>query len=222
MPPSKLQPLTTKARASVMVPMARRPISTRPQKMISDQNGMGGNTAISGKRKAEDSPTKNEKVKRSALGNVTNAVLNAGNDDNIRKPGNVGPVKPDVAQKLRDVITLKKTAGITSNNNNQNAQALKKVDIASIFPKMSILPPRPAKVMTRAASRASASVNSLLGVENKVIATTVVKQKKKTDIAADNEPKKDASRVPSRRISIEIEQTEPDEESIYMSAHEDL
>jgi len=58
-----------------IVSMSRRAISTRTQKVMVDdsQNGVPV-----GKRKADSSPVRNEKgIKRSALGNVTNALLNA-------------------------------------------------------------------------------------------------------------------------------------------------
>lgn len=61
----------------------RRPLSTRTQPKLSVLGENAQNIMpLVGKRKADASPVRNEKtVKRAALGNVTNAVLNAIDDD---------------------------------------------------------------------------------------------------------------------------------------------
>lgn len=194
MPPTKV-PATS---------LARRPISTRQQKsnVIGDHN----TATISGKRKADASPLRNDKVKRAALGNLTNAVLNANNDD------------------------TKKGVALKPQQQPQDLQAAKK-QIGSIA--QQTIKQRATKVLTRAASRASHTGGAekkrvnIGAVNAKLVglSVTAVKPKKKTEIAngkSTSQPNSDDGAVPiTRRLSIEIDQTEC-EESIYMSAHEDL
>lgn len=223
MPPTKIQ-----LRANAVGPAARRPISTRVQKTtVIGNNGEGGNATISGKRKADASPLKNDKIKRSALGNVTNAVLN------INQQQNGVPTKTETVQKLREALDAKKAlkqhqpvAGL-SNNNLAKAKDIDENQQLSTTGMNLQVPKRTTKVMTRAASRATQPAQSEklikdVGKGAKEISTTVVKPKKKTEQTnGATDLKKDEAKSNTRRLSIEIEQTETDE-SIYMSAHEDL
>lgn len=243
MPPTKVQTATatTKNSKNAIIPLARRPISTRGHKNVID----GNHPLIGGKRKADASPLKNEKVKRSALGNLTNAVLNY--IDDSKKSD-----KSDASQKIRDALTLKKTTQSNGNtlkasSNQQNIKPKSNgvQGIDSLFPPpnmIAIQPPRQTKVMTRAASRASQppQLRVLGTIENAMkatsIATTIVKPKKKSDqVNANNnnsnnnnpnkneisDEKRNPQKPSTRRISNEFDLNE-NEDSHYVSALEDL
>lgn len=81
-------------------PLPRRPISTRTQQKL-DALSENVQNIISnvGKRKADASPVRNEKtVKRAALGNVTNAVLNANEIDKKLTQRSKAAVQAKVSQ----------------------------------------------------------------------------------------------------------------------------
>lgn len=193
----------------------------------------GINATISGKRKADASP-RNDKVKRSALGNLTNNVLGAITENEGKKATN----KSDVAQTVRNFLAAKKAnqTGAKVNNNSQQL-VLTSTGIMGATQ-------RPAKVMTRAASRAKqpnsakengngktqrdAAAGAIIKSNSDEIVTTAMKPKRKTDVGAEvaggiggASHAKDAKAI-TRRISIEIDQTECDENSLYMSASEEL
>lgn len=216
MPPAKLQTLGTKntIRNSVVNQLARRPISARSHKNVIDAN----NVSMVGKRKADASPLKNEKVKRSAFGNLTNAVLNLADDHSKHNNSKITGAKGDVgAQKARDTTTILNNGNQQNNSENAAIKSKTKLNIhtmESIFPAPTGSGPRrQTKVMTRAASRAAQpakqqqqqqlnesnglKTRALASIENKImtntkdISTTVVKVNKK------NNNKNDAKKTDS-------------------------
>lgn len=242
MPPTKIQTIgaATKTDLKSGSTLCRRMITTRGQTKNSDSENNVALTVAS-KRKADSSP-QNEKSKRSALGTLTNAVLNA--IDEGKKGG-----KADAAHKSREVLALKKTTAQWNGNNVKG-----NVNQSNVF---AIVQPRQPKVMTRAASRACQPLKaqSLATIENTVIktnaataalakvsiATTAVKPKKKTENASTanqnsristsnnqngnkeniGERANEATKASTRRISNEFDLND-DEESHYMSALEEL
>lgn len=244
MAPVKLQPLATKTTRNSVMPLARRPISTRAHKnVLIDSNNM----EMVGKRKADASPVRSEKVKRSALGNLTNAVLNFVDDGN--KKSNI------TTNKARDTFTHSTGhSHVNINSNNENGVKTKtKFNVHtmdSLFPAPNMqtvvpVPQRQTKVMTRAASRASQPTKqqtigsdaiknrALKSIENKTvtntkeISTTVVKAKKSKNEQLNKNGSNGETRdvqlqkTTTRRISNEFDLNE-NEESHYMSALEDL
>lgn len=216
MPPTKVQ------KASSGIPAARRPISTRAHKNVEE------GVPLIGKRKADASPLKNDKVKRSALGNLTNAVLNY--IDDSKKHGN---------QKMQ---TLKKSALSMNVQQQSNSLLNEKANaIGKLFagPNVAAQPQRQTKIMTRAASRAAHppsrhilnDENALLGAgAAKKPVLSVLKPKNKADhsLAVNNNTAKNEKRgsggngkATSRRISNEFDLND-NEDSHYMSALEDL
>lgn len=239
---------------SIVGPLPRRPISSRTQQkpiMIGCEQLLEGvNATISGKRKADASPLRNDKVKRSALGNLTNAVLNINIDNDAKKSSKNMLAKSDAAQRNREVVVAKKAlpTGAKVNINNQK-QVLPSLGHGKhLTAGVPVVAPvhRPAKVMTRAASRATQPISAkevalaktqrdaAAAVAEKPrtneIAASAFKPKRKTDVGATNaggncaasQANSNDAKTNARRISIEIDQTENDESSLYMSASEDL
>lgn len=212
--------------APARIPAGRRPISTRTaQKTAIDANA-AALPMVATKRKAE-SPSRTDKVKRSALGNLTNAVLNYIDD------GKKGASKTAAAAaaKTRDVMVLKKS--VQANNKIKSSNVTQVMDSLVLKPVSSIggVPQRQTKVMTRAASRASAAGTDK-GRKTKM---TVAKENQETTLKTkkSNEPPGGGGvgsnnnfravtneRRASRRLSNEFELNE-NEESHYMSALED-
>lgn len=214
MPPTKVQ------KASSAIPAARRPISTRAHKNVEES------VPLIGKRKADASPLKNDKVKRSALGNLTNAVLNY--IDDSKKHGN---------QKMQ---ALKKSALSMSVQQQPNSLLNEKANaIGKLFaaPNVAAQPQRQTKIMTRAASRAAhppsrhvVNDENALPAAAKKPALSVLKPKNKADhlMGPNNNTAKNEKRgsggngkPTSRRISNEFDLND-NEDSHYMSALEDL
>lgn len=241
----------TKTSRSSIIPLARRPISTRAHKNVIDPNNM----EMVGKRKADASPARNDKVKRSALGNLTNAVLNLVDDSN--KKTTVTGIKCDgTTQKARDtfIYTTAHSNNANNNNNENGVKSKTKLNfhtMDSLFPAPNMhtvlpAPQRQTKVMTRAASRAAQPIvkqqtngsdatktRALSSIENKIVtstkelATTVVKGKKNKNEQLNKNGSNCETRdvqlqkPTTRRISNEFDLNE-NEESHYMSALEDL
>lgn len=189
-PPRVLRDINTK---TALMPLARKGISTRSKNtIVLDQNIDPAKR--NGKRKADGSPIRNDKIKRSALGNLTNAVVQkaGGDDENCKK--NLG----------HKVVPLKKTL---TNMTNQVLKLVTQDRQISAFPAPAALPAhRPAKVMTRAAARANS-------IPKQVSNTTAVKPKTTTAEVIT------VAKPTTRRISNDFEKAE---ESLYMSALEDL
>lgn len=219
MPPIKVQ------KTGGLLPAARRPISTRAHKNVVEEDA-----PMIGKRKAEESPLKNDKVKRSALGNLTNAVFNY--IDDSKKQGS------QKVQALKNCV-LSNNISKQSKNNNQLDENLKVNAIEKLFsiPNDAAPPQRQTKIMTRAASRAAQpssrqtvnDENSTIDAISKKNAQTTAKPKNKMgNILAvptqtiKNEKRTNGSngKAASRRISIEFDLH--DEDSRYLSALEDL
>lgn len=185
--------------------LARRPISSRnPKSIVIDGQNKDNTAPISGKRKANGSPLRNEKAKRPALGNLTNAVLTINNDETAKK---------GISQKQQHNDTQ-----MPKNKFGQIAQQSIK--------------PRATKVLTRAASRATQSSAgtkraNIETIKHKLdeVSITAAKPKKKTEISngkcTSQSTTNDGVVRLARQTSTEIDQTEC-EESIYMSAHEYL
>lgn len=208
-----------------IVSLSRRAISTRTQKVHID--GFQNVLPPAGKRKADVSPVRNEKgAKRSALGNVTNAVLNAFED----------------GKKLTRSKNDTKKSTIVANQTNG-----KQIENHAIFVEPNALK-RPHKVATRSSTRVieppQIHINDATNELKKVnISTTVVKGRKKTETTVNNNvtkpnPKQtivkadsqisssgsDSEKADSknaRRLSNEFDLLDS-EESHYMSALEDL
>lgn len=216
MAPTKSQPtlVASKGVTKSIVSLSRRATSTRTQQQKVLVDGLQ-NVPV-GKRKADASPGRNEKgVKRSALGNVTNAVLNAIED----------------SKKLtRSKTDAKKTTTtLTTNKLNENQ---------AIFVAPNAVQ-RGTKITTRAASRAIETTKSIVneataGLKKVNISSTIVKGKKKTETitTANNNkikaecPKTESdsnvdSKANARRLSNEFDLLD-NEDSHYMSALEDL
>lgn len=206
--------------APTRVPLSRRPISTR----TAQKNSIDGNTTalptVAGKRKADASPLRTEKVKRSALGNLTNAVRNYIED------GKKGANKSGVAAKERDVSQLKKP--MQTNNKSKSSNLTQAMDslILKPMPAINGVPQRQTKVMTRAASRASQSSVACAKTEaSEENANTILKPKKSNELISSNINNNNNLNVnndkrSSRRLSNEFDLNE-NEESHYMSALED-
>lgn len=219
MAPTKSQStlIANKGVTKSIVSLSRRAISTRTQKVHVD----GVQDMPIGKRKADASPARNEKgVKRSALGNVTNAVLNATEDAN---------------KHTRTKTDAKKIPIITNQSNGKSNEN------QAIFAAPTLVQ-RAHKVVTRSSVRATESTKAIVneaavGLKKVNISTTIFKGKKKTETTTakptlnkhfDSQmqsilPDTDKTDVKQniRRLSNEFEQLD-NEESHYMSALEDL
>lgn len=224
MAPTKSQStlIASKGVTKSIVSLSRRAISSRTQqqKVLVD----GSQNALPvGKRKADVSPGRNEKgVKRSALGNVTNAVLNA-----IEDSKKLTRSKNDAKKTTTTTTTL---SNLPNGKRNENQEFTAPIAV-----------PRAQKVVTRASSRvtdANKMNDAVVGLKKVNISTTGVKGKKtKTETTANNNNTKAESQIPSsglendsnkldvkpnaRRLSNEFELMDS-EESHYMSALEDL
>lgn len=213
-----------------IVSLSRRAISTRTHSQKVHVDGLQNAVPPAGKRKADASPVRNEKsVKRSALGNVTNAVLNALED----------------SKKLtRSKTDSKKSTTVVNQLNDKHCEN------QAIFAEPNAVQ-RPHKVATRSSTRviettktnASDAIVGLKKPNHVNIATTIPKGKKKTETTVNNnviKPNvkpailKADNHMPSggsdsdkndlkstRRLSNEFELLDS-EDSHYMSALEDL
>lgn len=212
-----------------IVSLSRRAISTRTQQPKVHIDGLQNAVPPGGKRKADASPARNEKgVKRSALGNVTNAVLNALED----------------SKKLtRSKADTKKSTTVTEQTND------KLTENQSIFVEPNAVQ-RQHKIVTRSSARVNETTKTTVndataGLKKVNISTTIAKGKKKTETTVNNNNAKPIlkpanakleSQLPSRgsdsdsklelkpntrRLSSEFDMMDS-EDSHYMSALEDL
>lgn len=224
MAPTKSQStlVASKGVTKSIVSMSRRAISTRTQKVMVDDSQ---NVVPVGKRKADSSPVRNEKgIKRSALGNVTNALLNAIEDSKKH------------TRSKNDAKKAATVAAVTNAKSNENQ---------AIFAAPNAVQ-RANKVVTRSLARATETTKTTIneatiGLKKFNISTTVAKGKKKTETTnnnntakptiavdrsslsdeSDNENIKSDSKTNARRLSNEFDLLDS-EESHYMSALEDL
>lgn len=224
MAPTKLQSSNIRAGTKPLTSLSRRAITSRTtQKSSVLIDGSENASTQMGKRKADGSPVRNGKeVKRSALGNVTSAVLNAFDDS--KKVADVLRSKVDGPNKVTTQITKKTVSQAIGAENDQHFVAPNQI-------------PRPTKVVTRSSARGgidhnTRTANLVAGVKKVSISTTVVKGKKKTEtqtaahqakvIKTSSDAKFDATKPSNgRRISNDFEVFD-NEESHYMSALEDL
>ncbi|XP_055642516.1 G2/mitotic-specific cyclin-B3 isoform X2 [Toxorhynchites rutilus septentrionalis] len=230
---------------TALLPTLRKTITTRSKASAvnQNQNGEDHQPLQRGKRKAEHSPAKNERgVKRSALGNLTNAVVL-----NTESDSDGGPHMLKGGKGVTTGTALSKQASqlihqLTSNIVNNKKIAPSKT--TEVFTKPDPNAPRTraaTKILTRAASRQQLSaknapknvVNNRTNIQESAghplksqisnVTTTIVKTKDATFDGA--KPQTTAAVAaaqqgkPKRRISNEFEKTE---DSLYMSALEDI
>lgn len=157
------------------------------------------------KRKAELSPIKNERVKRSALGNLTNAVIATDSDENIKK-GTQAQVtkKDDFTRKTLQNVNLESIVPRIQPISSRT-RAAAKVQPKTVSKKgtknlCELLPP-PQLKLSESNSKSKANEVSVI--------TTALKSKQAAEVSVKT----------SRRISNEFEKTE---ESLYVSALEDI
>lgn len=217
MAPTKSQStlIASKGVTKSIVSLSRRAISTRtqqPKVLVDDSQNVP--VMPVGKRKADASPVRNEKgVKRSALGNVTNALLNAIEESK---------------KHTRSKNDAKKAATVTTNVSNAKSS-----ENQAIFAAPNAVQ-RANKIVTRSSARATdttkINVNeATAGLKKVNISTTAVRGKKKSGTVeqsmpsseSDSENLKVDSKSNIRRLSNEFDQLDS-EDSHYMSALEDL
>lgn len=220
--------VTGKGVTKSIVSMSRRAISTRTQHPKVHVDGLQNAVPTVGKRKADVSPLRNEKsAKRSALGNVTHAVLN---------------VLEESKKHTRSKAEAKKTTTATVTNGKQSENQ-------PIFVAPTAAAQRAHKIVTRSSVRTTdATVNDTTAELKKVNISTSnaakVKKKTETSKAHQNENNNVAKanakanakveaplpssgsdcgdmQLNARRISNEFDLLDS-EDSHYMSALEDL
>lgn len=230
----------TKSTQSMLVPgkgvtksivsLSRRAISTRTHQQKLHVDGLQNDVPLVGKRKADVSPLRNEKsAKRSALGNVTHAVLN---------------VLEDSKKLTRSKAEAKKATAVTNGiNENQAIFVAPKATAAATATAAA----QRARV-TRSSLRTTDTINTTVndttaGLKKVNISTTnAAKIKKKTEtLNANNNNARanlkvnakidvpvhssgsdsDDMKLNARRISNEFDVLES-EDSHYLSALEDL
>lgn len=230
--------VTGKGVTKSIVSMSRRAIPTRTQQQKVHVDGLQNEAAPVGKRKADISPTRNDKnAKRSALGNVTHAVLN---------------VLEDSKKSTRSKTEAKKTTTTVTNVSNGKQTENEAIFVA---PNATAAAQRAHKIVTRstAAARTTTDTNINSTVHDlasglKKASTSIsnaVKVKKKTEAShahnnnnnakavAKANAKSEAALLPSsesdedskpnpRRISNEFDILDNEDNSHYMSALEDL
>lgn len=168
--------------------------------------------ALNRKRKAENSPIKNDRAKRCALGNLTNARTNAlvatDSDENLKKAGQAVTKKDDGAKRaLRNVntegIQVKGVIQPISSRTRAAAKVQTKPPATKTRTKgLGDLLPPPQKPQN--------SENQPKSKSNEVsVITTAVKSKQSTE----------APLKTSRRISNDFEKTD---DSLYTTAVEDI
>lgn len=206
---------TSQATMNAILPMGAvrgKGLSRRAANTIEDNSE---NMLARGKRKADNSPIKNDKIKRSALGNLTNNVkimtLHPG-DEETKQP------KKPTAQQLQALLDAK------------NLDQLNILAAATTAP----APVAPAnKIMTRASTKIEDAVENCHRVLDKFEEAMIRKSRRipiplKKPVQPDQRvpvPKKIAAPPPPaaikpvRRISNDFNKTE---ESLYMSALEDV
>ncbi|CAD7090302.1 unnamed protein product [Hermetia illucens] len=198
MAPSKYVRGAAATTKSTLLPLARKGISTRSQN-IQDQNVAP--VTNRGKRKADNSPLKNDKVKRSALGNLTNNVIQIHVDDKknvLAKSDNVSKKTAHIHTTKNDAIKPQSHLHDSTATNKILTRAAAKNATNQILP-----PPLPLPSQAKVVAAAATSTTDVPTV-------TVTKNK---------DPVETSSKPATRRISNEFEKTE---ESLYMSALEDI
>lgn len=232
---------------STLLPLLKKTITTRSKGNTTNQNHNPEDLQPlqRGKRKADLSPLKNDRgVKRSALGNLTNAaVLNSETDSdagvNLLKNakgannnGNATTVGQTVTKQGSQLLH-----SISSNIGNNKKTATSKT-VTEVFTKPDPDGPKTraaTKILTRAASRQQfsgknastrgknqTSMGHPLKGQISAMTTTIVKTKEMTFDGMKLHATTTAAAQqgkPKRRISNDFEKTE---DSLYMSALEDV
>lgn len=213
-----------------IVSLSRRAISTRTQqqKVLVDSGLQNAAPAV-GKRKADASPVRNEKsAKRSALGNVTHAVLNVLEDSKKHtrskaeakktttaavangKQSENQPifVAPTAAAQRAHKIVTRSSLRTTDKTVNDTTSELKKVNISTS---------NAAKIKKKTeTSRASHNDN------NNAKANAKAHTKVEVPAPPSGESGNDNLKLNARRISDEFELLDSEDSSHYMSALDDL
>lgn len=218
-----------------IVSMSRRAIPTRTQQQKIHVDGLQNVVPSVSKRKADISPLRNDKsAKRSALGNVTHAVLN---------------VLEDSKKLTRSKTEVKKTIKVTNVSNGKQTENEAKIFVA---PTALAAAQRAHKIVTRSTARTSTDTinptvnDTTAGLKKINISTSnAAKVKKKTETLHaknnnNNNSKANAKvnaklevpltssgsdsddlKLNARRLSNEFDLFD-NEDSHYMSALEDL
>lgn len=217
----------------------RKTITTRSKASATNQNENPDDLLSQqrGKRKADLSPLKNDRgVKRSALGNLTNAVVQHTDAELLETDVKSGA--PATKQSLQQ-----QTLQTISNNIGNNKKTTASKIIPEIFNKPDPDGPKTrgaTKILTRAASqqqllsgrppntrtKVPTSIGHALKSQISAVTTTIVKTKEltfdgvtvQTTLTAAG-PAASHQGKPKRRISNEFEKTE---DSLYVSALEDI
>lgn len=167
---------------------------------IYDIKQQGSQQGVSVKRKADLSPIKNDRIKRSALGNLTNALISTDSDENLKK-GSMAVALPSTVAKKDDGTNVTKAQPISSRTR------------------------AAAKVQTKASTNKSKGTKILcdfLPPPQKKPQATEKSSKLTHEGIVTAVSSKQTEEVPvktSRRISNDFEKTE---ESLYVSALEDI
>lgn len=214
---SKQLSSTTSNNLTTLMPTARKGLTRRTATNIQDQNLDVMQTRA--KRKAEHSPQKNEKVKRSALGNLTN---------NVNNNNKLTVHSEEDGSKQQKTVKKKETAQNIYMQNAAAAQIIKDTQNIIIQQTASVC-----KVVTRASTRnlkegtGNSTLKQPLEEQTNKLMTNchVPKSKAKDEPPAAPLPPAQHHQIqkvankPVRRISNEFNKTE---ESLYMSALEDI
>ncbi|TMW45393.1 hypothetical protein DOY81_009529 [Sarcophaga bullata] len=214
---SKQLSAATSNNLTTLMPTARKGLTRRTATNIQDQNVDVMQTRA--KRKAEHSPQKNEKVKRSALGNLTNNVNN-------NKLTTVH--SEEDGSKQQQTAKKKETAQNVYMQKAAAAQIIKDTQNIILQQTASVC-----KVVTRASTRnlkegtGNSTLKQPLEEQTNKLMTNcqVAKSKAKDEPPAAPLPPAQHHQIqkvankPVRRISNEFNKTE---ESLYMSALEDI
>lgn len=223
--------ITTRA-TNKIVPLARRPISTRAHQKLGVLSENAQNIVPNvGKRKADASPVRIEKnVKRAALGNVTNAVLNAIDDD---KKLAQRTTKGGATQKTNASIATKKSAPLQTINDENIKQSI--LNAASKVARATRSTARGTEAIKSNTATITDATNGMQkvkissGATRKPKTTAVNAPKNKLDVVHEDSSDKEniksyncqKGRRNSRRLSVELGAAD-NEESHYLSALEDL
>lgn len=209
--------ISTRTTNNKVIPLARRPISTRTQQaklgVLSENAEILVSTVT--KRKADTSPVQTERnVKRAALGNVTNALANAKAADKKLTQR----TKTAAVQKSGLPVASKKPAPQPVNDENAGAKAAKSGKVATRA-SLRVSDSRKSSTLTTI-SEATNGIQQMKILPPKLAA---VNAKPKVELHKDDKANaiSQKTRRNSRRLSTEFGVADA-EDSHYMSALEDL
>lgn len=223
------QSVATSTLTTTLMPLARKGLTRRTASNVQDQNVDIMQTRA--KRKAEHSPQKNDKIKRSALGNLTNNV----NNNKLTLLHNEEDAKQQQMMKKKELVQnlfgQQNAAAVQLLKDTQNLILQQAASVHGAMQKPAA--PLQTKVATRASTRSHKENNNITSTkgpleeqQNKLLTNCqVAKSKAKDEPPAAPMPPLQHHQVqkvankPVRRISNEFNKTE---ESLYMSALEDI